>query len=223
MSAIFLQSSELKEETTGTDTIPSGAFIIDRRPDTRTSTSLWVECGYITLARAVVCPYASSIIAWSCLKHVLLKYLIAKYGAGRLLPSESGYIDNLYYTHYTEGTLAPLLVSRVIYSAIPDRSPLLIRPIVRLVFNTLLAQMVDPRLKAHVKMIESHLEKNPGKFFAGGEFPTSADFMISFSLETIIARVPVKLGEHTRAYVERVRERPAYKRALEKGGKFDLA
>ncbi|KAG8686117.1 hypothetical protein FRC09_014331 [Ceratobasidium sp. 395] len=175
-------------------------------------------------------------------KSRLPQYLIAKYGAGRFFPSESGYIDNLYCTfmftigvlsekgyeltslaedtHYTEGTLAPLLVSRVIYSAIPDRSPLLIRPIVRLVFNALLAQMVDPRLKAH---IESHLGKNPGKFFAGGEFPTSADFMISFSLETIIARVPVKLGEHTRAYVERVRERPAYKRALEKGGKFDLA
>ncbi|KAG9114067.1 hypothetical protein FRC07_007687 [Ceratobasidium sp. 392] len=135
----------------------------------------------------------------------IVEYLITKYGGGRFIPSESGYIDNLYYTHYAEGTLAPLLVSRVIYSAIPDRSPLLIRPIVRVVFNALLAQMVDPRLRAHTKMIEVHLGKQPGGFFAGGDAPTSADFMMSFSLETMIARIPVELGKSIMVYVERVR------------------
>ncbi|QRW10972.1 glutathione S-transferase [Ceratobasidium sp. AG-Ba] len=149
--------------------------------------------------------------------------IVGKYGGGKFVPSETGYIDNLYYTHYSEGTLAPLLVSRVIYGVIPDRSPLLIRPIVRAVFNALLTQMVDPRLKTQGQMIESHLAKRPGKFFAGDGEPTSADFMMAFSLETIAARAPDVLGEHMKAYVERVRERPGWIKGLEKGGSLDLA
>ncbi|KAG9081512.1 hypothetical protein FRC06_005525 [Ceratobasidium sp. 370] len=42
-------------------------------------------------------------------------------------------------THYSEGTLEPLLVSRMIYSTVLDRSPLVVRPILRTAFNALLA------------------------------------------------------------------------------------
>ncbi|KAG8732704.1 hypothetical protein FRC10_000749 [Ceratobasidium sp. 414] len=122
-----------------------------------------------------------------------------------------------------EGTPAPLLVSRVIHSTVPDRSPAIIRPIVRAVFNALLAQMVDPRLKTHAEMIEAHLGKRPEVFFAGGDTPTAADFMTCFSLEAMIARVPAILGENIRLYVQHAHERPAYKRALERGGKLELA
>jgi glutathione S-transferase len=126
-------------------------------------------------------------------------------------------------THYAEGTLAPLLVNRLIFSIVPDRSPLLIRPIVRMVFNTLLAQMVDPRLQANATMVrprsltrlfisctlqlEAHLSKKPGKFFAGGDSLSSADFMMTFGLEGLIARSTSTLGENIRAYVERVHDR----------------
>ncbi|KAF8601468.1 thioredoxin-like protein [Ceratobasidium sp. AG-I] len=153
----------------------------------------------------------------------IVEYLIKKYGAGKLEPTEAGYIDNLYYTHYAEGTLMPLLVNRLIFSIVPDRSPLLVRPIVRMVFNTLIAQMVEPRLQANSNMIEGHLSKIPGKFFAGGDEPTAADFMMQFPLEAFASRATSTMGEETKKFVECVHARPAYKRALEKGGKYDYA
>ncbi|KAB5588896.1 hypothetical protein CTheo_7662 [Ceratobasidium theobromae] len=153
----------------------------------------------------------------------IVEYLITKYGNGRFSPSQENWVNNLYYTHYAEGTLMPQLVNLLIFTIVPDRAPLIIRPILRMVFNTLIAQMVDPRLTENSKMIEGHLAKNPGKFFAGGDNLTSADFMMLFPLEAWRSRGAVQLGEHARAYVEAMHARPAYKRALEKGGKYSYA
>ncbi|KAG9079075.1 hypothetical protein FRC06_007966 [Ceratobasidium sp. 370] len=67
--------------------------------------------------------------------------------------------------------------------------------------------MVKPQLETHAEMIEAHPSKKPGMFFAGEDAPTAADFMMCFSLEAIMARVPTALGETIRLYVERVHER----------------
>ncbi|CAE6507524.1 unnamed protein product [Rhizoctonia solani] len=155
----------------------------------------------------------------------IVEYLITKYGNGRFTPSEAGWVSNLYYTHYAEGTLMPHLVNLIIFTIIPDRAPLLVRPILRMAFNTLISQLVAPRLKLNSKMIEDHLAKSPGRFFAGGENLTSADFQMVFALEAWLSRATglASLGEHTRKFVENVHARPAYKRALEKGGEYSYA
>ena len=59
----------------------------------------------------------------------------------------------VYKEHYAEGTLMPLLVNRLIFSVVPDRSPLLVRPVVRTVFNALIARMVEPQLQANSNMV----------------------------------------------------------------------
>ncbi|KAF8755499.1 Glutathione S-transferase, N-terminal domain [Rhizoctonia solani] len=155
----------------------------------------------------------------------IVEYLITKYGKGRFNPSEAGWTNNLYYTHYAEGTLMPYLVNLLVFSIVPDRAPLLVRPILRMAFNGLISQMIGPRLKLNSKMIEEHLEKKPGRFFAGGENLTSADFQMVFPLEAWLSRGSdlAPLGENTRTFVETIHARPAYKRALEKGGKYAYA
>ncbi|CAE6448252.1 unnamed protein product [Rhizoctonia solani] len=159
----------------------------------------------------------------------IVEYLITKYGKGRFSPSEAGWVDNLYYSHYAEGTLMPHLVNVLIFSIIPDRAPLLVRPILRMAFNTLISQMIAPRLKLNSKMIEDHLAKNPGRFFAGGENVTSADFQMVFPLEAWLTSTTgvAPVGEHTRKFLEIVHARlvvkPAYQRALEKGGEYNYA
>ncbi|KAG8758090.1 hypothetical protein FRC12_010097 [Ceratobasidium sp. 428] len=79
----------------------------------------------------------------------------------------------------------------------------------------LMSQMVNPRIKANMKMIEAHLAKRPSKFFAGGDAPTSADFQMIFPLEAFCAKSEEEsdIGEHVRAYVKTIHDRPAYKRA----------
>ncbi|KAI0777284.1 thioredoxin-like protein [Trametes elegans] len=152
----------------------------------------------------------------------IVEYIIQKYGNGRAQPPESGKIDNLYYTHYAEASLMPLLVSKLIYRIIPERSPFLLRPILKGVFSMVSAKMLDPRLKVHAEMIETHLAKTDS-FFAGGAEPTSADYMMVFALEAWAADPNSSLGPKSKAYVERIHSRPAYIRGLEKGGEYAFA
>ncbi|KAG8734721.1 hypothetical protein FRC10_011497 [Ceratobasidium sp. 414] len=159
----------------------------------------------------------------------IVEYLIGKYGAGRFMPLEPGYVDNLYCafpptdaidfclitvlpyildTHYAEGTLMPLLVNQLIFTVVPERAPFFIRPILNMVFGMLMSRMVYPRIKENMKMIEAHLAKRPGKFFAGGDVPTSADFQMVFPLEAFCAKSEAEnVGEHVRAYVEAIHGR----------------
>ncbi|KIP09910.1 hypothetical protein PHLGIDRAFT_101988 [Phlebiopsis gigantea 11061_1 CR5-6] len=152
----------------------------------------------------------------------IVEYLIGKYGNGKFVPSESGMVDNLFFTHYTEGTVMPLLVNKLIFSIAPSRSPFILRPLVRLVFSGLETGFVLPRLTGHAKIIEDHLSKC-GDWLAGGQGPTSADFMMSFALEAWVSELPDMLGPKIKEYVGRIHERPAYQRALTKGGEYKYA
>ncbi|TFY57621.1 hypothetical protein EVG20_g8469 [Dentipellis fragilis] len=149
----------------------------------------------------------------------IITYIIKKYGHGKALPSQSGELDDLYFTHYCEGSLMPLVVNKFIFSIIPERAPWFLRFFLRGIFGNLTSMLVDPQLKKHLDVIEAHLGKS-GDWFAGGDEPTSADFMMSFALEALSARAPANVGPKTLEWVKRVHERPAYKRGLEKGGKY---
>ena len=54
------------------------------------------------------------------------------------------------------------------------------------------------------------LGKSDGGFFAGGEEPTAADFMMIFPLELWARMFPESLGPNCREYVERIHERCEY-------------
>ncbi|RDX54670.1 thioredoxin-like protein [Polyporus arcularius HHB13444] len=152
----------------------------------------------------------------------IVEYILQKYGKGRAQPPESGIIDNLYYTHYAEASLMPVLVNKLVFRIVPERAPFLLRPLLRGVFSMLTTRMVDPRLKLHATMIEEHLSRTDG-WFAGGPEPTSADYMMIFALEAWGSEKDNVLGPKTKEYVARVHARPAYQRALEKGGEYAYA
>ncbi|KAH9930515.1 thioredoxin-like protein [Epithele typhae] len=152
----------------------------------------------------------------------IVEYIISKYGEGRAQPPEAGMLDNLYFTHYSEASLMPMLVQQLIFKMIPAQAPFLIRPLLNAIFNKISAGFIEPRLKLHADMIEKHLEKC-GDWIAGGSEPTAADYMMVFCLEAWGNSSPFLLGPKTKAYVNRAHARPAYKRALEKGGEYKYA
>ncbi len=59
--------------------------------------------------------------------------------------------------------------------------------------------------------------------FAGPEF-TAADIQMSYPLEAAASRSPIigKLPK-VKAFIDRIHARPAYKRAIERGGEYALA
>ncbi|PPQ78830.1 hypothetical protein CVT25_010623 [Psilocybe cyanescens] len=141
----------------------------------------------------------------------IVEYVIKKYGDGKAEVKESGWVDNLYFTHYAEGSVQPLLVRRLVFKLLPQRVPALVRPIIKNVMTKADSLMNAPDLKKHGDLIEAHLAKT-NLWFAGGENPTSADYMMGFTLEILANRAPEFTGPKTMEYVKRMQARPAYQR-----------
>jgi glutathione S-transferase len=78
---------------------------------------------------------------------------------------------------------------------------------------------IAPNLKRHLDYIESELGAHA--WFAGEQF-TAADVQMSFPLEIAVTRAGLNASRpKSMAFLERVHARDAYKRALERGGKYD--
>jgi len=152
----------------------------------------------------------------------IVQYLLRKYGKGRETLPEPAQINDLYFTHYAEGSLMPIILSKIICKRVPERAPLLLKPLLRGVFDAVSCRMVVPRLETHREHLETRLGESDGGFFAGGSGPTAADFMMVFPLELWGKMFPESFGPKCREYVDRVHERPAFKRSIDKGGEYNL-
>ncbi|KAJ3527636.1 hypothetical protein NMY22_g9714 [Coprinellus aureogranulatus] len=157
----------------------------------------------------------------------IVEYLISKYGKDKFGIKDEGsqaWIDNRFFTHYAEGSVQPVLVSRSVYRIVPSKVPIFIRPIVKGVFKKIDTLVNAPDLERHGKLIESRLVEveSKGGWLAGtGEDrPTSADFLMFLTLQIFLTRAPEYAGPKIKAYVKKVQDRPAYKKGLEKGGQF---
>ena len=153
----------------------------------------------------------------------IMEYLIERHGQGRLIPLP-GTPERLRYTywlHYAEGSaMLPLLLS-LIFGRLPRAPmPFFMRPIVRAISAKTRKTFIDPQLELHRNFMESELGKS--MWFAGEEF-TAADIQMSFPVEAAAARGGLDPSRPKLwAYLQRIHARPAYKRALQKGGPFEL-
>jgi glutathione S-transferase len=152
----------------------------------------------------------------------IVEYLVERYGNGQFIP-EAGTPERLryrYWLHYAEGSAMPLLLMKLIFSRLPKSVPGLIRPVARLICNGVLGKMVDPQLKRHLQYLEGELSKST--WFAGNAF-SAADIQMSFPVEGARSRGGLD-GHYPNLlkYLEAIHGRPAYQRALERGGPYEL-
>jgi len=47
----------------------------------------------------------------------------------------------------------PLLVNKLIFTIIPQRSPALIRPLIKPIFSAFIKRLLEPELKAHSELV----------------------------------------------------------------------
>lgn len=152
----------------------------------------------------------------------IIEYLAGKYGEGRLIPSP-GTPQRLRYTywlHYAEGSaMTPLLLKLVFDRVAANPTPWPISAIARRIAATVTDTFIAPNIKRHFDYIESELNSHP--WFAGEQF-TAADVQMSFPLEIAVPRAGLDPSRpKSIAFLERIHARDAYKRALERGGKYD--
>jgi len=152
----------------------------------------------------------------------IVSYIIETYGEGRLIPA-TGSADwrrYLYWLHYAEGSAMPPLVMKLVLTEVP-KSPLMpffMKPLAKALFGGLVKAYLDPQLAAHVEFWGAELAKSP--FFAGDAL-TGADIMMSFPVEA--AQSSTCLPSNVTSYLAGLHARPAYQRALSRGGPYSFA
>jgi glutathione S-transferase len=152
----------------------------------------------------------------------IVEYLVGKYGDGRMIPP-AGTPQRLRYTywlHYAEGSaMTPLLLKLVFDRIATNPTPWPISAIARRIAGSVTTAFIAPNLKRHLDYIESELNSNT--WFAGEQF-TAADVQMSFPLEIAVSRAGLDASRpKSMAFLDRIRARDAYQRALERGGKYD--
>ncbi|RZJ25620.1 MAG: glutathione S-transferase [Haliea sp.] len=153
----------------------------------------------------------------------IVEYLVGNFGAEQLLP-EPGTPERLHYhywMHYAEGSLMPPLLLKLVFDQIDKaKMPFFARPIAKAIAGKAKAGFVMPQIRRHLDYLEAELGKS--EWFAGGSF-TGADIQMSFPLEAAAARGGLDASRpRLMAFLERIHARPAYQRALEKGGEYSI-
>jgi glutathione S-transferase len=152
----------------------------------------------------------------------IVEYIVKTYGRGRLIPPDDTpeRLRYTYWLHYAEGSAMPPLLLKLIFGLLPKRAPLLMRPFVTAISSKVLATMVTPQLKQHMAFWEGELGKSA--WFAGNDF-SAADIQMSFPLEAASARGGLDQNyPKATAWLAKIHARPAYQRALEVGGPYQI-
>jgi glutathione S-transferase len=153
----------------------------------------------------------------------IIEYLAGRYGGGRLVPP-AGTPEHqryVYWLHYGEGSAMPPLLLKLVFDRVETAPmPFFVKPIARQIAGRAKSSFIEPQIKLHLGYMEKELEKTT--WFAGNEF-SAADVQMSFPLEAAAARAGLdpSLPKLT-AFLQRIHARPAYQRALQKGGPYEL-
>jgi glutathione S-transferase len=153
----------------------------------------------------------------------IVAYLVERYGNGRLAPP-AGSADKLRYTyflHFAEGSAMPPLLMKLVFDRVESGPmPFFVKPIARAIAHKVKQGFILPQITAQLAFLEAELGK--GHWFAGNDF-SAADIQMSFALEASASRGGLD-NKYPRlvAFLERIHARPAYVRALERGGKYEL-
>ena len=137
----------------------------------------------------------------------IVDYLIRHYGGGRLQPAPDSRDYELYnqWLHYAEGSAMLPLLLKLYVSRLGDA-------------GAPLAPRIDSELQNHLGYVDRALQ---GRDWLVGQELSGADVQMSFVGEA--ARGLRADHPALDAWVRRFQQRPAYRRALERGGPYSMA
>lgn len=138
----------------------------------------------------------------------IIEYIVRKYGGGRLMPASDSpdYIKYLQWMHFAEGSaMLPLLLALYVGRLGDAGAPLKPR--------------ISSEIANHLQYLDSELGHQD--YLLGSEL-SAADIQVSFVVEVADARNLLDHYVNLSRYAERIHARPAYLRALERGGPYRL-
>ncbi len=152
----------------------------------------------------------------------IIEYLCDKFES-ELKPKKDTpeYQQYKYWLHYAEGTLMSQLLVKGMFDRVKTAPmPFFVKVIARKIADKAINAYSGPNVKTNIAYLENHLANN--EWFCGDKI-TGADIQMSFPMEVIVAREGGNEFPNISAWVKKIHGRPAYKKALEAGGKYVYA
>lgn len=157
----------------------------------------------------------------------ILEYLADRYDSARQLSPEplpaqaSERLRYRYWMHYAEGSAMPPVVMSLVFARLRKAPmPFFARPIARSIVDKVMKAYVGPQIALQLGWMERELGTSP--WFAGERF-TAADIQLSFPIQAAAARVGgMEAYPKLQGFLQRIEQRPAYQRAIERGGALNL-
>ncbi|WP_304525862.1 glutathione S-transferase family protein [Halomonas sp. I5-271120] len=153
----------------------------------------------------------------------IIEYLLERFDDGQLLPPAGTAERRRYrfWLHHAEGSAMPPLVMSLVFSRL-DKPPVpaLIRPIARLLAGGVKDKFLDPQIRDLLAFWEGECGEHA---WLSGDAFSAADIQMSFPLLALEGQG--RLADYPRLtdLLARMRERPAYQRAVEQGGEFSMS
>lgn len=150
----------------------------------------------------------------------VLEHIAEHHGQSRFFPAP-GTDDHVRYRqflHYAEASVMPPLLVSLIFNRVENGPvPFFVKPVVRRISGEVYKLYTGPQLDTHLGYLNDELGQRP---WLAGDQLTLADFQMSYVVEAASTRGAQFSDRYPNlnAYLEKIRARPAYVRALEKGG-----
>ncbi|MCM2131943.1 glutathione S-transferase [Larsenimonas rhizosphaerae] len=151
----------------------------------------------------------------------IIEYLTERYDTGHTLtpaPGTSAFRDCRYWLHYAEGSAMPPLVMTLIFSRLDKKPvPLILRPAGKMLADGITRTYLKPDIQNHLDFWERSLATTG--YFAGNRLSV-ADIQMSFPVLAAASRIGISGRPALSQWITWLRSRPAWQRAVEKGGPF---
>jgi glutathione S-transferase len=138
----------------------------------------------------------------------IIEYLVRQYGKGKFIPKDGTpeAVDHMHWMHYAEGSaMLPLMLA---------------------MYTGFLGDAAAPLLPRIMSEIDNHLgyvnKALANRDFLVGKDLTGADVQMTFVLEAAQSGGRLKDYPNLVSYLTKMQARPAYKKAIERGGPYDI-
>ncbi|PID55157.1 MAG: glutathione S-transferase [Gammaproteobacteria bacterium] len=150
--------------------------------------------------------------------NAIVDYLLDQHPESRLRPApdSAAYPLYLYWFHASQGSLMPLLLDTLIFQRMVEKSPFLVRPILRAATEQVQNIFHRPRLRALLTQANNQLGET--NWLTSDEL-SAADIVMGYCFEVLSMRTETEHDyPHIARFVTQMRERSAYQEAVTKGG-----
>lgn len=130
-------------------------------------------------------------------------------------------VQHLFWFHAAQGSMMPLILMEALFQIIQEQTPSILNIVIRPVLAKASQGFIKTRMDKLLEKAEEDLRAND---WFGGKALTTADILLSYPIEAASMRGYLSDDyPNTRAWLQRIYNRPAFQSAKDKDGRSSMA